>query len=1392
MAPTAIYLTELIPKFKLNIMKLKRLLSLMMLGICSGGVVHAYEVGQDVTNLQTSWTGKSGNYQTKYTERYSKTAYQSGDILSMSITGLESVGYYEVQFYAVANVAWIDCATGPSIAQWYVNDVSDYMTIIGQTGCTPESETYLRKATVYVSDGNLKFGIKNVATGGNWYVTHLKSIVYKGNPSRNNPIDVTSTYVKNAGFETGDTQGWTTISSKDTGARSTTNDTYKTSGSQGAYLFNTWSQGTPCTQVASSMPAGKYELSATVASNGATIYLISGDNTADYAYAETTDQTIGVPVSKEFLLTADAQDYKIGVVGGAGGTAGEHKDYVADGYWWYKADDFQLKYYGNNIDVYAISKNINEEFSVEANTWYALPIAVASNYVFTVADDVTLSYTQDGTQPTTTTNVSTLASGEECALDAGVVYIKSSAATTIKMAAASYNYSLGNLTTSVADGGYTQTKTLAFTYPNAATNDATASVELSSAAKATVNGAEVALTAINNGFQLEMSDIAPSKDYTINVPAGIYGYTDKTMNDAITMTIHTPAVFDGTFFVKATDDTYAGKYISRGAAYNAEAALDPYGLAMKVATDSKNVSTFTLVDNNKFLSLIPSNILYTDGVTTNADYKYKYTIAKVDGGYTFYNIDQNKYLAAGVRDNNAVAMASDQAYAWTFETPENHTASMAALKDAQAKTVAAKAGLTATTVAELENAVNADLTSIDVAISLSGNEYYSDNGNQGNAAGTRSNTVTIANAGLYKFTLHAYTRSAGANDAYAMHTAQTEALVAYAFFGDNQTQVRSLYSEEGKTAATGGYLQPANASQWWPNNTGTGTTEFNSGKYANDIWMYLEPGDYTFGITNPSRALCASWTWFGSPKLTYYAANLYPAFAELYAKCKPWTAEGEYVTTYNSYAAYNNSTNAADLLSAINYLNANYDTYAWDNASMEHPYLVNGVIVGADNTANDAWPGNGRPITNGQHWSGDASRAYFIQNVRPNAARSQDVTIPKTGVYMLKTAVRTINGQGKAYAIISVGNQSTSTNYATGTTGGTIATDGTEYESVEAGVAAGATFANGGKGYGWVYNKVMFVTTAENTQTNISINLSHVSEDGEADCGGMYLYYVGQSADNIVGNTHYYYGAFANPTMEVTDDVPVVDATLATVNGATITRTNPNGLLYLANGSTADDGQNVIVDGTCANFVLADGHPFVAPKAFSATAATYTMTAIADGKFGTLMLPFAAQLPADGKAYSLDEDIDVVGGKVNGSEVTALTANTPVLVTKAGAYTGSNVDIPATTATSFTNGNLTGVYAQTEAPQGSYVLQNHPQSQGVAFYLVGNVKPTVKPFRAYIPAQSSNAKAIKVVFDGEATAIDGIAADEDANENVYDLSGRKVVKAHKGVYIKNGKKVIIK
>ena len=154
-------------------------------------------------------------------------------------------------------------------------------------------------------------------------------------------LDITDLYLTNPGFESGDTNGWTVGSSDDTGARSTSSDTYKMSNSEGSFLFNTWWKGIPITQTIESLPAGSYTLTSVVASNGATVYMISGENSDEYEYTETTNSAVGIQLTKNFTLT-ETTNYKIGAVGGADGTAGEHKDYEAEGYWWYKADNFRL------------------------------------------------------------------------------------------------------------------------------------------------------------------------------------------------------------------------------------------------------------------------------------------------------------------------------------------------------------------------------------------------------------------------------------------------------------------------------------------------------------------------------------------------------------------------------------------------------------------------------------------------------------------------------------------------------------------------------------------------------------------------------------------------------------------------------------------------------------------------------------------------------------------------------------------------------------------------------------------------------------------------------------------------------------------------------------------
>ena len=147
------------------------------------------------------------------------------------------------------------------------------------------------------------------------------------------------------------------------------------------------------------------------------------------------------------------------------------------------------------------------------------------------------------------------------------------------------------------------------------------------------------------------------------------------------------------------------------------------------------------------------------------------------------------------------------------------------------------------------------------------------------------------------------------------------------------------------------------------------------------------------------------------------------------------------------------------------------------------------------------------------------------------------------------------------------------------------------------------------------------------------------------------------------------------------------------------------------------------------------------------------------------------------------------------TEVSEPAANTPYILYAENGLTSTELNGWGTAAAeSYTTGWLTGVYTDTKAPVGSYVLQNHTSGEGVAFYLVGSTKPTVNPFRAYIKPQASNVKAIKVRFDA-----DGISATQMKNEEfimnnaeIFNVAGHRLSKLQRGVNIINGKKVFVK
>jgi hypothetical protein len=148
-------------------------------------------------------------------------------------------------------------------------------------------------------------------------------------------------YITNPSFETGDLTGWTVGNSADTGVKPNSNATYTTEGCDGDYLFNTWWQGIPITQVVKGLPNGLYELKALMANDAITagnqpcLYLLAnGQHSA--AFSSTNAGTFAEGTMQFYVTDGTAT---IGAVGGnADGTFNEA------GYYWYKVDNFRLKY----------------------------------------------------------------------------------------------------------------------------------------------------------------------------------------------------------------------------------------------------------------------------------------------------------------------------------------------------------------------------------------------------------------------------------------------------------------------------------------------------------------------------------------------------------------------------------------------------------------------------------------------------------------------------------------------------------------------------------------------------------------------------------------------------------------------------------------------------------------------------------------------------------------------------------------------------------------------------------------------------------------------------------------------------------------------------------------
>ena len=270
--------------------------------------------------------------------------------------------------------------------------------------------------------------------------------------------------------------------------------------------------------------------------------------------------------------------------------------------------------------------------------------------------------------------------------------------------------------------------------------------------------------------------------------------------------------------------------------------------------------------------------------------------------------------------------------------------------------------------------------------------------------------------------------------------------------------------------------------------------------------------------------------------------------------------------------------------------------------------------------------------------------------------------------------------------------------------------------------------------------------------------------------------------DNWKNNT---YNDFEFFKTQATDGVTSIDMRGTVTKDVDINQffKNPNTIVY---ADAAYEHANVVVNGTAASVELTDANAFNAPEDFTAT--TVKLTRGVQKGINSFVLPFAATAEELGATQVATYDSYDKAAKIANFKTAAdVAANTPFLTMdvaedkKADVLNFGEKTIVATPESLGTD--FVGVYAKTNA-NGKYGINADGKLQK------GGEGAYVNAFHAYLNVTDPAA----VAFNGSTpTAINGVAADKVADTAVYDLSGRRVYgKLQKGLYIMNGKKVVVK
>lgn len=192
-----------------------------------------------------------------------------------------------------------------------------------------------------------------------------------------------------------------------------------------------------------------------------------------------------------------------------------------------------------------------------------------------------------------------------------------------------------------------------------------------------------------------------------------------------------------------------------------------------------------------------------------------------------------------------------------------------------------------------------------------------------------------------------------------------------------------------------------------------------------------------------------------------------------------------------------------------------------------------------------------------------------------------------------------------------------------------------------------------------------------------------------------------------------------------------------------------------------------------------------------------TLNTLGDKSYATYYLPFAAKVPEGVTAYAgvVNDGIVKLTAFTNG----VIPANTGALLVANSNVTTATLTLADDSEATTISNDLKGVLTTTEL---SSITDNEQvrifskKGDVAGFYKPNTNITTLAANKVYVMAPNTNTSALALNFGQEITGIDqvvsGVVENNESNAAIYDLAGRRVAKAVKGVYVKNGKKFIVK